>query len=51
MKSDKYYIFGINTKKSPKQFNQIVITMRVIIKDNNLLAEPKAISFDLPKQP
>ena len=51
-KSDKYYIFCINTIKTPKQFtaNQVIITMGEIIKDNKLvlLTEPKTIHFGLP---
>ena len=34
-----------------QQFNQVIITMGVIIKDNKLviITEPKAIHFNLPK--
>ena len=53
LKSEKYYIFCINTIKSQKtlqQFNQVIIIMVVHIGENKLViaTEPKAFYFDLP---
>ena len=53
MKSDKYYIFCIciNHYNTSQQFNQIMITVGVIIKDKKfvIVTEPKTNHFDLTK--
>ena len=53
-KSEKYYIFYINTIKSPKtlqELNQVIIIMGVHIGDNKLVITtgPRTFYFDLPK--